>query len=73
MCGGDSTLEPPLLHFDVQGGIVAQEVNPEGNIHMCRDTDHLYNLVANSAKKPVPLYKPKSGDTVEKVYGVPDL
>jgi hypothetical protein len=73
MCGGDSTLESARLHFDAQGNIVAQEVSPEGNIHMCRNTDHLYNLVANSAKKPMPSYKPKSGDTVEKVYGVPGL
>jgi hypothetical protein len=73
MCGGDSTLEPPRLHFDAGGNVVGQEVTPEGNIHMCKDIDHLYNLVANSGKNPLPTYKPKTGDTVEKVYDVPGL
>jgi hypothetical protein len=73
MCGGDSTLEPPRLHLDAGGNVVGQEITPEGSIHMCKNTDYLYNLVANSREKPLPLYKPKTGDTVEKVYGVPSL
>jgi hypothetical protein len=73
MCGGDSTLEPSRLHRDKQGNIVSQQVAPEGNIHMCKSTDHLYNLVTNSAKNPMPPYEQKPGDTVEKVYGVPGL
>jgi hypothetical protein len=73
MCGGDSTLEPPKIHVDDQGYIVEQVVAPEGNIHTCKSTNHLYDLVANSGKTPLPVYKSEPGDTVEKVYGVPEL
>ncbi|KAF2677213.1 hypothetical protein K458DRAFT_466431 [Lentithecium fluviatile CBS 122367] len=71
MCGCDETLEPSRFHLDKQGNIVAQEVSPEGTIHMCKNTNHLYNLVLNSAKKPLPSYMPKPGDTVEKVDSAP--
>jgi hypothetical protein len=71
MCGGDDTIEPPKITTDDKGYITKAQVVPEGSIHSCRNTNHLYNIVANSAVKALPWVDSKPGDTVVRVFGMP--
>ena len=69
MCGGDSTIEPPTLKRDAEGNILQQIVAPDGNVHICKNTSHLYDLAANSETEPLPWFEVNRGDTVEGVFG----
>ncbi|KAF1963443.1 hypothetical protein CC80DRAFT_397603 [Byssothecium circinans] len=67
-CGGDSTIEPPSLTLNDEGYIVKQVVITDGSVHMCKNTDYLYDLVAKSEEVPMPWKEAQPVDTVESLF-----
>ncbi|KAF2641000.1 hypothetical protein P280DRAFT_517238 [Massarina eburnea CBS 473.64] len=68
-CGGDATIEPPTLTLDDEGNILKQEVTADGSVHICKNTDSLYDLATKSEVMPLPWFEARSGDTVEDLFG----
>lgn len=69
ICNGDDTLEPPALLYDKHGDIIEQSVGGHGNVHTCKNTAWLWDIVEKSERKAVLPWVHQDGDTVTSIFG----